>query len=352
MIWKRERGQTEDRAAFDQRVASAVSEVVQQQVEAGVSIVSDGEQVRPGYATYIKDRLTGFGGEERVPVRLLPELDDYPEMQVKRPEILARPACNGPIEWRDFDAVTVDIDNLKAAAAAAGAEHTFMTSASPGVIPLFLGNDYYPTQDAFLEALAAAMRREYEAIAEAGIQLQIDCPDLAMGRHFVDSDNAGFRKVAERYVELINEATKNIPAEQMRMHVCWGNYEGPHHHDIPFKEIVDIVLKARPASISIEAANPRHEHEWAVWKDTRLPDGKVLIPGVIDSTCNYIEHPELVAQRIVNFANVVGRENVIAGVDCGFGTFAAHNLIYPRIAWAKLRVLAEGAELATRELWR
>ena len=352
LIWKKERGQLEDRATFDKRVAEAVADVVRQQVEAGIAIVSDGEQGRAGYATYIKDRLTGFEGEERVPVRLLPELDDYPEMQVRRPDILARPACSGPIEWRDFEAVEVDIRNLKSAAKAAGAEHTFLTSASPGVIPLFLGNDYYPTPDAFLDALAAVMQREYEAIAASGIDLQIDCPDLAMGRHFVDTDNAGFRKIAERYVELIDHATRNIPPEQMRMHVCWGNYEGPHHHDIPFREIVDIVIKARPASISIEAANPRHEHEWAVWSDVKLPQGKVLIPGVIDSTCNYIEHPELIAQRIVRFAEAVGRENVIAGSDCGFGTFAALPLIYPRIAWAKLRALAEGAELATGALWR
>jgi 5-methyltetrahydropteroyltriglutamate--homocysteine methyltransferase len=352
LIWKKERGQLADRAAFDKRVVQAVNDVVREQVEAGISIVSDGEQGRAGYATYIKDRLTGFEGEERVPVRLLPELDDYPEMKVNRPDILARPACSGPIEWRDFEAVEVDIQNLKAAMAAAGAEYGFLTSASPGVIPLFLGNDYYPSPDAFLDALAAVMQREYEAIAASGIVLQLDCPDLAMGRHFVDSDNAGFRKVAQRYVELINHATRNIDPEQMRMHICWGNYEGPHHHDIPFKEIVDIVLTARPASISIEAANPRHEHEWAVWEDVKLPDSKVLIPGVIDSTTNYIEHPELIAQRIVNFANVVGRENVIAGADCGFGTFAALPLTYPRISWAKLRSLSEGAEIATKELWR
>jgi 5-methyltetrahydropteroyltriglutamate--homocysteine methyltransferase len=328
-----------------------VREAVQRQVDSGISIVSDGEEGRAGYATYVKDRLTGFGGEQRIPVRLLPELDDFPEMKVNRPDILARPACNGPIEWRDFPAVQRDIENLKAAAKSAGAEYTFMTAASPGVVPLFLGNDYYPTQDAFLDALASVMQREYEAIAGSGIQLQIDCPDLAMGRHFVDTDNVGFRKVAERYVEVINEATRNIPPEQMRMHLCWGNYEGPHHRDIPLRDIVDIVLTARPASISVEASNPRHEHEWAVWKDVKLPDGKVLIPGVIDSTSNFIEHPELIAQRIGRYANVVGRENVIAGADCGFGTFAALPLIYPSIAWAKLKSLSEGAALATRELW-
>jgi 5-methyltetrahydropteroyltriglutamate--homocysteine methyltransferase len=351
LIWKRERGQLDDIEAFDERVTEAVAAVVKRQVDSGISIVSDGEQGRAGYATYVKDRLTGFGGEHRVPVRLLPELDDFPEMKVNRPEILARPACNGPIEWRDFDAVLRDIDNLKSAAQASGAQNVFMTSASPGVVPLFLGNDYYPSQDAFMDALAPVLQREYEAIAESGIQLQIDCPDLAMGRHFVDTDDAGFRKTAQRYVELINHATRNIPPESMRLHLCWGNYEGPHHRDIALKTIVDIVLKARPASISVEAANPRHEHEWAVWRDVKLPDDKVLIPGVIDSTSNFIEHPELIAQRIVRYATVVGRERVIAGSDCGFGTFAALPLIYPSIAWAKLKALSEGAELASSELW-
>ncbi|HEX5368245.1 MAG TPA: hypothetical protein VFY10_02410 [Dehalococcoidia bacterium] len=217
---------------------------------------------------------------------------------------------------------------------------------------MFLGNDYYPSRDAFMEALAKVLQREYEAIAGSGLQLQIDCPDLAMGRHFEEVDNAGFRKIAARYVELINEATRNIPAEQMRIHLCWGNYEGPHHRDIPLRDIVDIVLSARPASISVEASNPRHEHEWALWKDVKLPEDKVLIPGVIDSTSNFIEHPELIAQRIVRYAGVVGRENVIAGSDCGFGTFAALPLIYPSIAWAKLNALSEGAALATKELWR
>jgi 5-methyltetrahydropteroyltriglutamate--homocysteine methyltransferase len=351
LLWKKERNELPDLDAFNRRVTEAVREVVQRQVDSGISIVSDGEEGRAGYATYVKDRLTGFAGEQRIPVRLLPELDDFPEMKVNRPDILARPACNGPVEWHDFPAVHRDIDNLQAAAVAAGAEYTFMTAASPGVVPLFLGNDYYPSQDAFMDALAAVLQREYEAIAASGIQLQIDCPDLAMGRHFVDTDNSGFRKVAERYVELINVATRNIAPDLMRMHLCWGNYEGPHHRDIPLRDVVDIVLKARPASISIEASNPRHEHEWAVWKDVKLPEGKVLIPGVIDSTSNFIEHPELIAQRIVRYAGVIGRENVIAGSDCGFGTFAALPLIYPSIAWAKLKALSEGAELATRELW-
>jgi 5-methyltetrahydropteroyltriglutamate--homocysteine methyltransferase len=352
LIWQKQHEGLDDMAAFQRRVTEAVAECVAHQVECGVDIVSDGEQGRDGYATYVRDRMTGFEGEDRVPVRRLREMEDFPETIVNRPAFLTRPACNGPIAWKDFAAVQRDIDNLKAAAQSAGARYTFMTSASPGVVPLFLGNDYYPSDDAYLEALASALRREYEAIAASGIQLQIDCPDLAMGRHFVDVDNAGFRTIARRYVEVLNEATRNIPPDRMRMHICWGNYEGPHHLDIPLKEIIDIVLSARPATLSVEAANPRHDHEWAIWEEMTWPEDKVIVPGVIDSTNNFIEHPELIAQRILRFANLVGRENVIAGSDCGFGTFAALTLVYPSIAWAKLKVLSEGAALATEKLWR
>jgi 5-methyltetrahydropteroyltriglutamate--homocysteine methyltransferase len=352
LIWTKQHEGLDDMAAFNRRVTEAVAECVQHQVDCGVDVVSDGEMGRDGYATYVRDRLTGFDGEDRVPVRRLREMEDFPETAVARPAFLTRPACNGEIEWRDFPAVQRDIDNLKAAVSGAGAKYAFMTSASPGVVPLFLGNDYYPSDDVYMEKLASVLSREYEAIAASGIQLQIDCPDLAMGRHFVDADNAGFRKVAGRYVELINEATKNIPADQLRMHICWGNYEGPHHLDIPMREIADIVLSARPMTVSVEAANPRHEHEWAVWEETKWPEDKVIVPGVVDSTTNFIEHPELIAQRIVNFAKVCGRENVIAGSDCGFGTFAALSLVYPSIAWAKLKVMAEGAEIASKKLWR
>ncbi|HLX36924.1 MAG TPA: hypothetical protein VKR29_03950, partial [Candidatus Binataceae bacterium] len=237
---------------------------------------------------------------------------------------------------------------------AAKAEEVFMSAASPGVISVFLANQHYPTRDAYLASLADAMRTEYEAIHRAGFLLQLDCPDLAMNRHiqFADLTTAEFRKQAAAQVEALNHALANIPADAVRMHLCWGNYEGPHHRDIPLRDIVDIVLKAKPAGISFEASNPRHEHEWKIWKDVKLPAGKVLIPGVLDSSTNFIEHPELVAERITRFANAVGRENVIAGTDCGFSTFAGFTAVEPKITWAKLAAMAEGARIASRELWK
>ncbi len=355
LIDEKERGQLKDRVQFDAAVRDAVFDTVRQQVECGIDVVSDGEEGRPGYATYIKDRLSGFGGEHRRPVRAIHEERDFPEWAQRRssggPAILARPACNGPIFWNDFEAVNHDLETVKAAASAAGAADVFMTSASPGVVPLFLGNDYYKDEDAFKVALANVLKDEYEAIANSGVVLQIDCPDLAMGRHFVEMSTEEFRKLVARNIELVNEATRNIPPEQMRLHLCWGNYEGPHHLDVPLRDIVDIVLTARPNGISFEASNPRHEHEWAVWQDVKLPDEKVLLPGVIDTTTNFIEHPDLVAQRIMNYARVVGRERVIASTDCGFGTNAASALVDRRIAWAKLKSLAEGAAIASKALW-
>jgi len=357
LIRKKEQGETADQAAFAARVRAAVEETVKKQVECGIDIVSDGEEGKPGYATYIKNRVTGFGGEHRVPVRPQGEARDFPEYSARRAAnqatVLTRPVCNGPIEWQDFAAVRSDIENLGLALRATNREDGFMTAASPGVISFFLGNEYYPTVEAYQEALASVMRQEYEAIAQAGFELQLDCPDLAMSRQsqFVDASLGDFRKMVARHVEIVNEATKNIPPEQMRLHLCWGNYEGPHHLDVPLRDIIDIVLTARPQVISFEGANPRHEHEWAIWKDVRLPDDKVIMPGVIDSTTNFIEHPELVAQRLVRYANLVGRERVIAGSDCGFGTNAASNTVDSRIAWAKLRSMAEGAALASKELW-
>jgi 5-methyltetrahydropteroyltriglutamate--homocysteine methyltransferase len=357
MIRRRENGETVDEAAFRDRVRSAVAETVQKQVESSIDIVSDGEEGKPGYATYIKDRLTGFQGERRMPIRMQGEARDYPEYTERRmataATILTRPTCNGPVAWRDFEAVTRDLDNMTAAAGAAKPNGVFMTAASPGVISFFLGNEYYKTDDEYLEALAAVMREEYEAICTAGFELQLDCPDLAMSRQsqFADLSIEEFRKIVERNVEVVNEATKNIEPERMRLHLCWGNYEGPHHLDVPLRDIIDIVLKSRAYAISFEGANPRHEHEWNVWQDVRLPEGRVIVPGVIDSTTNFIEHPELVAQRIVRYAELVGRENVVAGVDCGFGTNAASNTVDPKIAWAKLRTLSEGAALASKQLW-
>jgi 5-methyltetrahydropteroyltriglutamate--homocysteine methyltransferase len=358
LLSEKEFGRPYDAAVFDSKVREAVAEVVRKQTEAGIDIISDGEQGKPSYATYIKDRVTGFGGQSQPAFRSpFGEAQDFPEFSDRRAAatspFLQRPSCDGPIEWKDFAAVQGDIENLKAASADAGASEVFMSAASPGVIAIFLGNDYFPTHEAYIEALARVMKDEYNAIHEAGFLLQLDCPDLAMSRHnrFADKSIEDFREIVALHVDTINEATKDIPPEDMRLHLCWGNYEGPHHLDVPLKDIIDIVLTARPAAISFEGANPRHEHEWSIWQEVKLPPGKVIVPGVIDSTTNFIEHPELVAQRIIRYAEVVGRENVIAGSDCGFGTSAVSNTVDPRIAWAKLAAMVEGAKIASRELW-
>jgi 5-methyltetrahydropteroyltriglutamate--homocysteine methyltransferase len=357
MIRARQQGNHEDEDAFQARVREAVAEVVRLQVDAGIDIVSDGEEGKPSYATYVKDRLTGFEGQNTQRLRFQGEARDFPEYTERRmattATILTRPTCNGPIAWKDFAAVEHDIANLKAAVDASKPVGAFMTAASPGVIAFFLPNEYYKTDDEYLDALCTVMKDEYEAITNAGFELQMDCPDLAMSRQslFADLSTPDFRKIVERHVEVVNEATKNIDPDQMRLHLCWGNYEGPHHMDVPMRDIVDIVLKGRPSVISFEGANPRHEHEWNVWQDVKLPEGKVLMPGVIDSTTNFIEHPELVSQRIQAYARLVGRENVIAGVDCGFGTNAASTTVDPKIAWAKLRTLVEGAQMASKALW-
>ena len=346
-----------DEAAFNARVHEAVIEVTQKQVDAGIDVVSDGEEGKPSYATYVKDRLTGFEGERRMPIRIQGEAADFPEYTERRmattATILVRPTCNGPIAWKDFGAVERDIANFKEAADKAKPVGTFMTAASPGVVAFFLGNEYYKSDDEYLDALTAVMKDEFEAIANAGFLLQLDCPDLAMSRQsqFFDLSTSDFVKKVERHVEVVNEATKNIAPEKMRLHLCWGNYEGPHHRDVEMRDIVNAVLKARPLELSFEGANPRHEWEWVVWKDVKLPDEKTLVPGVIDSTTNFIEHPELVAQRIMNYANLVGRERVIASVDCGFGTNAASTNVDPKIVWFKLQALAEGAQIASKQLW-
>jgi 5-methyltetrahydropteroyltriglutamate--homocysteine methyltransferase len=281
---------------------------------------------------------------------------DFPEWAARRAASgapgMARPACNGPIAWKDFDAVKRDIANLKAAAEGSGAQEVFMTSASPGVIAIFLTNDYYPDQEAYLKAIADVMKDEYRAIIDAGFTLQLDCPDLAMSRHnrFSERSLADFRDIVELHVSVLNDAIKDLPAESIRLHLCWGNYEGPHHLDVPLRDIIDIVLKANANAISFEGANPRHEAEWRVWRDVKLPPGKFLIPGVVDSTTNFVEHPEVVADRIERYASVVGKENVVAGTDCGFGTFANSATVDPRITWAKLKALSDGAALATKEL--
>jgi 5-methyltetrahydropteroyltriglutamate--homocysteine methyltransferase len=344
-----------DSAAFAARVRQATADVVRQQVAAGVDIVNDGEQGKVGYSTYVRHRLTGFGGQSSAAVRA--DWADFPEAAAgsERRSAVSRPACNGPIDWKDRAAVQTDVANLRAALSGAPATEAFMTAASPGVIAHFLRNEYYPSREAYLARLVDVMKEEYDAIHRAGFVLQVDCPDLAMGRHlaFPDLSNAEFVKVAEANVEALNHALRDIPPDRMRLHLCWGNYEGPHHRDIPLREIIGVVLKARPQGLSLEGANPRHEHEWAVFKDVRLPDDKVIIPGVLDSTTNFIEHPELVAQRLVRYAEVVGRERVIAGTDCGFATFARPRpQVEPEITWAKFKSMAEGARLASAQLWR
>ena len=348
-------GAAPDRETFEPRVRAAVAEVVKIQVESGVDVVSDGEQGKVGYSTYVRHRLTGFDGEGSVSIRS--DWADFPEAVARqpRPTTVSRPACDGPIEWKDREAVQSDITNFKAALSGLDPAEAFMTAASPGVIAHFLINQYFPSHEAYLGRLAEVMKEEYNAIHQAGILLQVDCPDLAMGRHlrFPDLSNQEFLKIAEANIEALNHALSDIPPDRIRLHLCWGNYEGPHQRDIPMEDIIGVVLKARPQALSFEGANPRHEHEWEVFRNVKLPDGKIIIPGVLDSTTNYIEHPQLVAQRIVRYAELVGRENVIAGSDCGFGTFARTNYtVEPEIVWAKFRAMAEGARLATERLWK
>ena len=339
-------------------VHNAVADAVKHQVAVGIDIISDGEMSKIGFANYVKDRLTGFGGQS-IPFTAQ-DILDHPDLNVR---LFRRsedgggrnfiPACTGPISLRDRDAVHRDIANFKAALQEVQPEGVFMPAASPGAIAQVMQNSYYPTQEAYLYALADAMRYEYQTIVAAGFSLQLDCPDLAMQRHvrFAGASIDEFRRHLQQSIEVLNYALAGIPPEHVRVHVCWGNYHGPHHRDVPLKEIIDLLLKIQGSALSIEAANPRHEHEWNVFEQTHLPAGKILIPGVIDSCSNYIEHPEVVAQRIVRFARVVGRENVIAGSDCGFDTFAGASVVAPGVAWAKLQSLAEGARLASQELW-
>ena len=357
MMYAKEEGVPVEPDALAARVRSAVAEVVKKQADAGIDFINDGEMSKPSYATYVKDRLTGFGGTGNTFV--YQDLVDFPNL-AKRvfgdPGRSRRktPACNGPIGVGDPEAAKTDVANLKAALAAVNRRDAFMSAASPGVVSLFFRNDHYKDQETYLFAIAEAMRHEYETVAKAGIVLQIDCPDLAMGRHiqYADLSIDEFRKRARMHVEALNHALANIPPEQLRMHLCWGNYEGPHHCDVPLADIVDIVFAARPGAISFEAANPRHGHEWALFERVKLPDGKLLIPGVIESKSNFIEHPELIAQRIARYARLVGRENVIAGSDCGYGTWVGQAAVDPDVVWAKMAAMAEGARIASREFWR
>lgn len=357
MMYAKEEGVPVDAAALAARVRDAVAEVVRKQAAAGIDLVNDGEMSKPGYATYIKDRLNGFGGTGNT--FAYQDLSDFPELQKRvfgDPGRSRRktPACNAPISVRDERAAQVDVDNLQAAIKGAKVAGAFMSAASPGVVSLFFRNDHYKDFESYIYAIADAMRHEYETVTKAGLVLQIDCPDLAMGRHIQYANLAlpDFRKRAQLHIEALNHAVAAIPSEQLRMHLCWGNYEGPHHCDVALTDIIDIVFKARPSAISLEAANPRHAHEWTVFEKVKLPDGKMLIPGVIESKSNFIEHPELIAQRIARYANLVGRENVIAGSDCGFGTWVGQAAVDPDVVFAKFKAMAEGAAIASRQFWK
>ena len=356
-LFAQDRGESYDAAHFDATMRRAVTDVVRRQHEVGLDVINDGEMSKISYATYIRHRLNGFE-IGNVPRATPQDLDDYPEYRDKiasagaTPKYL-RPICKGPISVKTLAPLNEDIARLKEALEAVGTSRGFMTAVSPGTIAVFQPNEYYASHAAYLEALAAAMRPEYEAIVAAGLLLSVDCPDLGMGRHirFRGVDDAEFVRNAALQIEALNAALVNVPADRVRLHICWGNYEGPHTRDIPLSKVLPALLKAKPAQLLIEGANPRHEHEWALWETHRLPEDKILVPGVLDTSCNFVEHPELVAQRLVRYARLVGRERVIAGTDCGFGTFAGFGAVHPAICWVKMQSLVEGARLASEALW-
>ena len=356
IMFAKEDGLPLDLAAVDARIAEAVQFVVDRQAEAGLDIINDGEQSKPSYATYIKDRLDGFGGTGNS--FAFQDIEDYPSTKDRVFSDPGRkhrktPACNAPITVKDMTAVDRDAASLNAALAKHTGKQAFMSAASPGVTALFFRNDYYDSDEDYVFALAEGLRHEYEAIAAQGIILQVDCPDLAMGRHtqFRELDLSGFRDKMALNIEALNRATANIPPEQLRMHMCWGNYPGPHHCDVPFRDIIDLVWRARPHAIQFEAANPRHAHEFTMFEEIKLPEGKVLIPGVIECQSNYIEHPELIAQRIARYAHLVGRDNVMAGADCGFSIHVGSGSVDRSVVWAKMAALAEGAKIASAQFW-
>ena len=360
LLARKEGGRPYDAAEFDSTMAAAVCDIVARQRACGVDVVSDGEQSKPSYATYIKDRLSGFSGHSKAMRGA--DLDEFPQylarlMSRRSAAVkLARPCCTGPIAVKDRAPLVADLRRFRAALDAVGIEQGFMNAASPGVIAVFQPDEYYHSPERYLGALAEAMQDEYRSIIEAGFILQIDCPDLAMGRHltFKHAGDEEFLRHAAAQVEALNAALAGLPAERMRLHLCWGNYEGPHHRDIPLDKLFSIVMQAAPQALLFEAANPRHAHEWRVFAERKreIPGDKILIPGVISSTSNYIEHPEWIAQRICTFADIVGRERVMAGSDCGFSTFAGDGLVDPDICFAKLRSMADGATLASKQLWK
>ncbi len=356
LLLARDAGKPFDAAAFDAAVSDAVNRSVAFQRDCGVDIVSDGEMGKVGYSTYMIERLSGFGGHiDRKPAADLAEVPDLAKKlsAIMGSQEFVRASCIGPVKLVTLEPLHDDIRRFRAAMDAHGSgARGFMNAASPGLITAFQVNRHYPSHEAYLADLADAMREEYETIVNAGFDLQLDCPDLAMSRHtgYQDLSEDDFLKVAAANVEALNAATANIPPERMRMHICWGNYEGPHDHDIPLERVVDIVLSARPATVLFEGANPRHEHEWTVWRDAAIPDDKVLAPGVIDTCSNYVEHPELIAQRLERFAGIVGADRVIGSTDCGFGTFAGYGKIDPLVTAKKLKALREGADLAASRL--
>jgi 5-methyltetrahydropteroyltriglutamate--homocysteine methyltransferase len=356
LLVRKDQSQPYDTAELDRLTRQAVFDIVKRQAQTAVDIVNDGEMSKPGYSTYVADRLSGFSGHEPAKPRL--DTRDHPNFlaayeRMTGANVARRAVCTAPVAVRDRTPLEHDLANLKDALAQVQVAEGFMTAASPGLVPVFQTNRHYPSHEAYVEAIAAAMQDEYEAIVKAGFVLQLDCPDLAMARHtsFQELGEAEFLKRAAFHVDVLNNALRNVPADRARIHICWGNYEGPHDHDIAFAKVAPILVKSKPQALVVEAANPRHAHEWTVWQETKLPDDKILIPGVLDTSTNYVEHPELVAQRICQFADLVGRERVIAGTDCGFGTFAGYGKIDPDIAFKKLGAMVEGAAIASKRLW-
>ncbi|MHB2169314.1 cobalamin-independent methionine synthase II family protein [Alsobacter sp. R-9] len=355
LLFVREKGLPFDDAAYDDVMAKATAATVARQKEIGIDLPSDGETSKISYATYVKDRLTGFDGDSpREPPQ---DLDDYPDFKLRLARAggtpqYRRPRCVGPIAVKSMEPLAKDVAAMKAALSASGYAEGFMNAASPGVIALFQPSDHHASLDDYLADIAEGMRAEYEAIVAAGLILQIDAPDLGLGRHMMyrTLDEDGFLRRAALHVEVLNHALRNVPRDRVRMHICWGNYEGPHTRDIALARVLPVLLKAKPGALLFEASNPRHAHEWTVWREAALPDDLVLIPGCLDSTTNFVEHPELVAQRIAAFVDAVGSERVIAGTDCGFSTFAGFGAVDPEIAWAKLAALVEGAAIASRRM--
>jgi 5-methyltetrahydropteroyltriglutamate--homocysteine methyltransferase len=356
LLFAQDRGEVVDEAQFDEVMRRAVAATVNHQAEVGVDVVSDGETSKISYATYIRHRLTGFEGDSARPTPK--DLDDFPAyrdrlVKAGHSATYRRPVCVGPIKVKSHAPLELDIAHMKEALAKSKAMEGFLNAVSPGTIAVFQPNEYYPSHETYLEALANAMREEYELIVKSGLLLQLDCPDLAMGRHtrFKNLSDDEFLGYAEMQVEALNHALANVPADRVRLHVCWGNYEGTHIDDMDCIRIFPIAIKVKPKALLIEGANPRHEHEWEAWTRIKLPDDKILIPGVISSSTNYVEHPEVVAQRLIRYAGVLGRERIIAGSDCGFGTFAGFGPVFPAFSWMKLRSLVEGARIASKKLW-